>query len=83
LPGVPLGWASQANAAIAASLFNRLPTGGGDLEANDFDRLGAGLHGLAFRGSKPGAHDTGEHIAIEPMDAHKQCLGSAMRAGGE
>ena len=66
-----------------ASLFDRLPAGGSDLEANDLDRLGAGLHGLASRNRKPVAYEAGDHIAIEAMGAHKQRLGSAMRAAGE
>jgi hypothetical protein len=42
-----LGYRKQT-LAIAASLFNRLPASRSDPEAKDFDRLGAGLHGLAF-----------------------------------
>ena len=67
----------------AVSLFDRPSAGGGDLEANDLDRLGASLHGLAFCSSKSDAHEAGDHVAIEPMGVHKQCLGSAMRAAGE
>ncbi len=73
----------RINDSCCASLFYRLPAGGSDLETNDLDRLGAGLHGLAFCSSKPGADEAGDHVAIEPMGAHKQCLGSAMRAAGE
>jgi hypothetical protein len=54
-----------------ASLFDRLPAGGSDPEANDLDRLGASLHGLVFCSSKPGAYEAGDHVAIEPMGAHK------------
>jgi hypothetical protein len=57
--------------------------GGSDLEANGLDRLGASLHGLAFCSSKPGAHEAGDHVAIKPMGAHKQCFSRAMRAAGE
>jgi hypothetical protein len=32
---------------------------------------------------KPGVHEAADHIAIEAMDAHKQCLSSTMRAAGE
>ena len=67
----------------AVLLFDRPSARGGDLEANDFDRLGASAHGLASCSSKPGAHETGDHVAIEPMGAHKQCLSSTMRAAGE
>jgi len=63
--------------------FDRLLTGGSDPEANDLDRPGARRHCLAFCRSKPGAHKAGDHVVIEPMDAHKQCFGSAMRAAGE
>ena len=73
----------RVNDSCCASLFYRLPAGGSDLETNDLDRLGAGLHGLAFCSSKPGADEAGDHVAIEPMGAHKQCLGSTMRAAGE
>src|SRR5258708_1120482 len=85
LPGVPLvllGHRKQT-LAIAASLFNRLPAGRSDPEANGLDRLGAGLHGLAFCSSKPVADEAGDHVAIEAMGAHKQRLGSTMRAAGE
>src|SRR5712671_2226888 len=61
-----------------ASLFDRLPASGSDPEANHIDRLGASLHGFAFCNCKPGAHNAGDHIVIEPMDAHKQRLGSSM-----
>jgi len=67
----------------AASLFDRLPTDGSNLEANDLDRLGASAHGLASCSSKPGAHETSDHAAIKPMGTHKQCFGSTMRAAGE
>src|SRR5467141_1614704 len=73
----------RVNDSCCASLFYRLPSGGSDLEANDLDRLGASLHGLAFCNSKPGAHEAGDHVAIKPMGAHKQCFSSAMRAAGE
>src|SRR5262249_2661727 len=79
-------WALRGHASdvgLRASRFDRVPAGGSDPEANDLDRLGASLHGLAFRSGKPGAHETGDHVAIKPMGAHKQCLGSAMRAAGE
>jgi hypothetical protein len=66
-----------------ASLFDRLPPGGCNPEANDLNRLGARLHGLAFCRCKFGANEAADHIAIEPMDAHKQRLGSAMRAAAE
>jgi hypothetical protein len=65
------------------SLFDRVPAGGSDLETNDLDRLGPSLHDLAFCSSEPSSHEAADHIAIEPMDAHNQCLGSAMRAAGE
>src|SRR6266446_1917930 len=73
----------RVNDSCCASLFYRLPAGGSDLEANDLNRLGASLHDLAFCSSKPGADEAGDHVAIEPMDAHKQCFSSAMRAAGE
>jgi hypothetical protein len=73
----------RVNDSYCASLFYHLPTGGSDLEANDLDRLGASLHDLAFCRSKPGAHEAGNHVAIEPMSAHKQCFGSALRAAFE
>jgi len=68
---------------ICASRFDRRPSGRSDLEANDLDRLGASLDGLAFRSGKPGAHETSDHVAIKSMGAHEQRLGSAMRAAGE
>ncbi len=84
LPGVPLvllGHRKQT-LAIAASLFNRLPAGRSDPEANDLDR--------AWRRPswsrvlrKPVADEAGDHVAIEAMGAHKQRLGSTMRAAGE
>jgi hypothetical protein len=55
------------NDSGCASLFDRLPAGGSDLEANGLDRLGASLHGLAFCSSKPGAHEAGDHVAIKRM----------------
>jgi|SRR5467141_1489411 len=73
----------RVNDSCCASLFYRLPSGGSDLEANDLDRLGAGLHGLAFCSRKSGGHEAGDHVAIEPVSAHKQRLGSTMRAAGE
>jgi hypothetical protein len=53
-----------------------------DPEADNFGRLGAS-HSLAFCGRKPDADEVGNHVAIEAMDPHKQCLGSATRANGE
>jgi hypothetical protein len=66
-----------------ASSLDRLPADGRDPDATDLDRLGASLHDLAFCSSKSDAHEAGDHVAIEPMGAHKQCLGSTMRAAGE
>jgi hypothetical protein len=45
--------------------------------------LGASLHSLAFCRRKPGADEVGDHVAIEAVGAHKQCLGSTTRADGE
>ena len=53
--------------------------GSSDPQANDLNRLNASLHGLAFCSGKPGAHEASDHVAIEPIDTHKQCLGSAPR----
>jgi hypothetical protein len=53
-----------------------------DPDADNFGRLGAS-HSLAFCGRKPDADEVGDHVAIEAMGAHKQCLGSATWANGE
>ena len=71
------------NDSCCASLFDRLPAGGSDPEANHLDRLEANLHGLAFCRREPGAHEAGDHIAIESMDSYKQRFGSSMRAARE
>jgi len=73
----------RVNDSYCASLFYHLPAGSSDLETNGLDRLGASLHGLAFCGSKFGVHEAGDHVAIEPMDAYKQCFGSTIRVAGE
>src|SRR5215468_1663215 len=80
---VPEHSADMLRTWICASRFDRRPAGRCDLEANDLDRLGASLDGLAFRSGKPGAHETSDHVAIKSMSAHEQRLGSAMRAAGE
>jgi hypothetical protein len=67
----------------AVSLFDRLPAGGSDPEANGLDQPGASAHGLASCRRKPGADEAGDHVAIKPMGTHKQCFGSTMRAACE
>jgi hypothetical protein len=69
--------------SCCASLLDRLPTSGSDPEANHLDRLDASLQGLAFCRRNAGVHETGDHVAIEPMDAHKQRFGGAMWVAGK
>jgi hypothetical protein len=66
-----------------SSTFECSPAGVRDSDADDLDRLGASLDSLAFCNSKLSAQEAGDHVTIEPMGAHKQCFGSAMRAAGE
>ena len=89
--GLLLGYGKPTLGAVAdtirtwvcVSLFDRLPAGGSDLETNDLDRLGSSLHDFAFGSSKPGSHEAADNVAIEPMGAHKQCFGRAVRVAGE
>jgi hypothetical protein len=72
-----------AGAFSRESLFYRFPAGGSDLKAKDLSRLSACRDGLAFCRREPGADEAGDHIAIEPIDSHKQRFGSTMRAASK
>jgi hypothetical protein len=63
--------------------LDRPPSGVRDPDEDNIGWLGAGLLSLASCRRKPGADEVGDHVAIEAMGAHKQCLGSATRADGE
>jgi hypothetical protein len=79
---LPVVWRQRAQrklVSVRALLVNRVLAGSSDPQANDLNRLNASLHGLAFCSGKPGAHEASDHVAIEPIDTHKQCLGSAPR----
>jgi hypothetical protein len=67
----------------AALFFDLFPPGVRDSDADDLDRLGAGFHDFPFCSRKPSMNKAAEHLAVEPVGAHKQRLGRAMRAAGE
>jgi hypothetical protein len=64
------------------SFFEGLPASVGDLEVDDFDRLGAGVHALALYFCEPAPDEADEHPDGEPVSVHEGFSG-ALRIAGE
>jgi hypothetical protein len=62
--------------------FKRLPTGLGNPDANDLDRLTANPDGPTLCCCKPGVDEAGEHFACESA-GEQQWFGKAARVDGE
>jgi hypothetical protein len=73
---------AMIDADTCSSSFDRLPPGSLDPDPEDLDRLAASLHHLTFFDRELSADEGSDHVAIEPMDAHKQCLSSAILTTG-
>jgi hypothetical protein len=59
---------------LRPSIFDRLPTGFGDPDPTDLDRLAASLDYLALRCCKPTLDETSQKPPAEAMAEHKQLL---------
>jgi len=49
----------------------------------DRNRSAASLHVLASCHCKPAFDEVSDHVAVEPMNKHKQLICSALRIAGE
>ena len=54
-----------------------------DSNADDLDRSAASLHVLKPRHCKPAFDEVSDHVAVEPMNEHKQLICGALRIAGE
>jgi hypothetical protein len=69
---------------LRPSIFDRLPTGFGDPDPTDLDRLAASLDYLALRCCKPAPDKAGQHPAAEACQRRgQQLLVDAVPAAGE
>jgi hypothetical protein len=68
---------------LRPSIFDRLPTGFGDPEPTDLDRLAASLEYLALRCCKPALDESSQQPTAEAMAEHKKFLIGAVVAAGE
>src|SRR6267378_4996546 len=83
VPGVTLN-ESPAH-AINLSIFSSesVPPRARDPDADDLDRSAAKLHVLKPCHCKPAFDEVSDHVAVEPMNKHKQLICSALRITGE
>jgi hypothetical protein len=68
---------------LRPSTFGRLPTGFGDPDPTDLDRLAASLDYLALRYCKPAMDESSQQPAAEAMAEDEQFLIGAVAAAGE
>ena len=68
---------------LRPSTFGRLPTGFGDPDPTDLDRLAASLDYLALRCCKPAPDEPSQHPAAEAVAEDQQLLIGAVPAAGE
>ena len=68
---------------LRPSIFDRLPTGFGDPEPTDLDRLAASVHHLALSCCELGVDEADDRRPPEAVAMHKQFLVDAMSAAGE
>ncbi len=71
---------ADATVTTGPSIFDRLPTGFGDPDPTDLDRLAASLDYLALRCCKPALDETSQHPAAEAMAEDEQLLVGTMPA---
>jgi hypothetical protein len=83
VPGVALNEASAH--CINPSIFGSesVPPRACDPNADNLYRSVASLHVLSPCHRKSAADETGDHVAIEPKEEHKQFLGGALRIAGK
>jgi hypothetical protein len=65
------------------SFLDRPPPRSRYPDADDLNRSAASLHVLKPRHRKPAFDEVGDHVAVEPMNEHKQLICSALRIAGE
>ena len=74
---------ADATVTTGLSIFDRLPTGFGDPDPTDLDRLAASLDYLALRCCKPAPDEPSQHPAAEAVAEDQQLLIGAVPAAGE
>jgi hypothetical protein len=68
---------------LRPSIFDRLPTGFGDPNPTDLDRLAASLDYLALSSCEPATDNASQHAAAAAMAEPEQFLIAAVAAAGE
>ncbi len=68
---------------LRPSIFDRLPTGFGDPDQTDLDRLAASLDYLALSSCEPATDNANQQSAAEAMAEHEEFLIGAVPAAGE